>query len=799
MIRLLTPILIAFLLLHGRLVADWGCRPDSCVRVSSAIGNQWNIRLAPDGRSGAILVWQDRRNGSADKLFLQRIGSSGNPMWDGNGIQLANTPGLQYYPEILSDQAGGAFITWQDNRYGVDYDIFAQRIGPDGSSRWFSNGVLVSNAAGHQYNPQLVPDGQGGVIIVWQDKRNGDFDIYAQRLNAAGQPLWSTNGEPVCVQPGDQVEPRLVPDGLNGAIIAWTDYRAGTGFSDVYSQRISPDGQRIWIADGEPLCSATNTQWNVDLVPDGVGGAIASWQDRRSSLFDNIFAQRIDGTGHTLWTADGVQLAPVSGLQYYPRMSSDGSGGAIAVWQDNRRGSDYDIYAQRVDPAGTILWGGKGQAVCTAKGHQYNPQLIVQSGEAIITWQDKRGTDFDIYTQCLGPDGAPAWQFDGVPVAIPPRDQFLPQICSDGVMGAIIAWPDYQRGDGSTDIFSHRIGANGRLAGGCFRTITQAGYSRKPEKFRNKFTGFIGAKPNEGNIRDSIFARGAFANGIRNGIERLDSARRYGWQLFTSAFYLKHALPQNGTPRPFDRLFERFFVGLMRNPSNKRYNNAISGELLTLKLNIAASDLGITPSEFGDVIFVDTSDAQNPLNNRSLREVANTVDTLLTYWRAHPRVNYEKLNASLVLINNGFAQEIDTISTSPIRLKPTVALLSIPYLLPGAAPGSAARQAQFQPTAEPPAPGTFDLLQNYPNPFNPVTTIEFELKQPSIVTLKVYNVLGQEVARLLNRTHLDEGRQLVDFDASSMSTGIYFYQLLAERLSENGTAFSQVRKMVFIK
>jgi type IX secretion system substrate protein len=799
MIRLFTPILLALLLLHGHLAADWGCRPESCVCISSMAGNQWNVRLAPDGHSGAILVWQDRRDGTADKLFAQRVGSSGNAMWDAAGIRIANTPGLQYYPEIISDQSGGAFITWQDNRYGVDYDIFAQRIGPDGSSLWFTNGALVCNAAGHQYNPQIISDGAGGVVIVWQDKRNGDFDIYAQRLDASGQPLWSTNGDAVCVQPGDQVEPKIVSDGLGGAIIAWTDYRAGTGFSDVYSQRISADGQRIWIAEGEPLCTATNTQWNVQLASDGAGGAIASWQDRRSSLYDNIFAQRIDATGHTLWAADGVQLAPMTGLQYYPRMASDGAGGAIVVWQDNRRGSDYDIYAQRVDPQGKSLWAGKGQPVCTAKGHQYNPQLIAQSGEAIIVWQDKRSADFDIYTQCLAPDGTPAWQFDGVPVATPARDQFLPQICSDDVMGAVLAWPDYQRGDGSTDIFSHRIGANGRLAGGCFRTITQTGYSRKPEKFRNKFTGFIGSKPNEGNVRDSIFARGIFANGIHNGVERLDSARRYGWQLFTSAFYLKHALPQNGTPRPFDRLFERFFVGLMRNPSNKRYNNSLVGELLTLKLNIAASDLGMTPSDFGEIIFLDTSDAQNPLNNRSLRKVASTVDTLLTYWRANPHVSYQKLNASLSLINNGFAQEIDTISTSPIRLKPTVALLSIPYLLPGAAPGSAARQAFFQPKAEPTAPGEFTLLQNYPNPFNPVTTIEFELKQSSLVTLKVYNVLGQEVAVLLNHTQLDEGRQLVDFDASSMSTGVYFYQLLAERLSENGTAFSQIRKMVFIK
>src|SRR5262249_40902928 len=154
--------------------------------------------------------------------------------------------------------------------------------------------------------------------------------------------------------------------------------------------------------------------------------------------------------------------------------------------------------------------------------------------------------------------------------------------------------------------------------------------------------------------------------------------RRYGWQRFTSAFYLRHALPQNGTPRPFDRLFERFFVGLMRNPSSRRYNNALAAEMLALKLNIAASDLGITPTEFGEIVFVDPSDPGNPLNHKTLREISTTMDTLMTYWRAHPRVNYEKLYASLSLVNNGFAGTLDTVSTSPIRLTSTASLMSIP-------------------------------------------------------------------------------------------------------------------------
>src|SRR4029077_12723927 len=129
---------------------------------------------------------------------VQRMSASGNALWTPGGIQLATSAGLQYYPEIISDNAGGAFIVWQDNRSGLDYDIYVQRISPDGIPLWLLNGEVVCNAPGHQYNPQLISDGQGGVLVTWQDKRSGDFDVYAQRIGATGLPMWSLNGEYVC-------------------------------------------------------------------------------------------------------------------------------------------------------------------------------------------------------------------------------------------------------------------------------------------------------------------------------------------------------------------------------------------------------------------------------------------------------------------------------------------------------------------------------------------------------------------------------------------------------------------------
>jgi photosystem II stability/assembly factor-like uncharacterized protein len=93
-------------------------------------------------------------------------------------------------------------------------------------------------------------------------------------------------------------------------------------------------------------------------------------------------------------------------------------------------------------------------------------------------------------------------------------------------------------------------------------------------------------------------------------------------------------------------------------------------------------------------------------------------------------------------------------------------------------------------------PKIFALRQNFPNPFNPSTTIRFELPAASLVSLKIYNILGQEVATLADQESFDAGTHSVQFDASRLGSGVYFYRVLARG---NGKEYSQVRKMVLLK
>jgi len=215
----------------------WSPSPDTTLPVVVESGNQWNAQMASDGHHGAIVVWQDRRTGTVDKLYVQRIAADGTLLWAEGGIPLAATSGYQYYPKILADGAGGAYIAWQDNRDGLAYDIYLQHISADGEMLLQPNGLAVCTADGHQYYPDLVMGQQNDVIVAWQDKRSGNFDIYAQRINSLGDPLWGANGTLVCNGVADQVAPVMTDDGAGGAIITWSDYRGLSGFTDTGARR----------------------------------------------------------------------------------------------------------------------------------------------------------------------------------------------------------------------------------------------------------------------------------------------------------------------------------------------------------------------------------------------------------------------------------------------------------------------------------------------------------------------------------------------------------------------------------
>ena len=139
---------------------------------------QSSPQIVSDTHGGAVITWLDTRNDNSD-IYAQAVDSTGAIKWTSNGVAICTASGNQTNFQAVSDGRGGAIIAWEDYRNG-NGDIYAQAIDSAGVVRWIVNGVPVCTVSGNQSEVSLISDDQWGAIITWTDARNGESGIYAQ-------------------------------------------------------------------------------------------------------------------------------------------------------------------------------------------------------------------------------------------------------------------------------------------------------------------------------------------------------------------------------------------------------------------------------------------------------------------------------------------------------------------------------------------------------------------------------------------------------------------------------------------
>ena len=416
-----------------------------------------------DGAGGAIIVWMQVMASDTD-IYAQRIDASGKEMWTPGGVVVCAATDVQQWPRLAFDGAGGAIVVWTDYRNQTPQDqcdVYAQHLDGTGTALWAPDGIPVAMGTGNQHSPRPVPDGAGGAILVYSYYPypfGSNDDLYAARLSGTGAILWLW--APVCTASGFQWHAQIMADGFGGVVITWYDKRSGTW--DIYAQRVNGSGAMQWTTNGEPVCTASNIQSGPQLASDGSGGAIIAWSDYRSGSSYDIYAQHLDSGGAPLWTPDGLGICTLSEYQAGPHCVSDGAGGAIIEWVDCRNGSDHDIYAQRIDGPGTTMWGANGLAICTIDGDQTRVNICPDgSGGIFVTWQDsRRDSEFDIYAARVDGLGASLWADGGIPICTAPSAQDFPEIIAVGYEQAIVVWGDARRGS-EYDLYAQLLDAYG--------------------------------------------------------------------------------------------------------------------------------------------------------------------------------------------------------------------------------------------------------------------------------------------------------------------------------------------------
>jgi FlgD Ig-like domain len=403
----------------------------------------------------------------AATLILFLLSGAAEAAWQADGIPACTASGPQIRSSAVLGANGGVIVCWQDSRLGTAH-IYAQRFSADGVPQWSTDGVLVTNVSREQSSPCAVSDGVGGVILAYVELQpSTGIDIYAQRINASGVPLWG-DGVPLCSEFGQQLRPSIISDGRSGitdtpgAIVVWEDDRTGNN-TDIYAQAIDADGNVQWTTQGVAVCSDFGEQGSPTMVTDGIGffgnpkGAIIAWEDNRDDQGD-IYAQHVNSAGNAQWTSNGVAVCDAANWQRIPSITYVGDGNAIIAWWDLRSGV-YDIWAQRIGPAGS--WLEDGLPVCRALDDQLGVVATTDGADgAILAWLDRRndGTNGDVYAQRVDGFGNPLWPVDGVPVSSPTGDQSGVVIAPGLDQGAIVLWRDLGI---SSDIYAQRISANG--------------------------------------------------------------------------------------------------------------------------------------------------------------------------------------------------------------------------------------------------------------------------------------------------------------------------------------------------
>ena len=281
---------------------DWG--PDGVAMSASWTGN-YSIfsQVCSDAAGGALVGFTALLSGHYS-AYVQRVSPAGVPQWTAGGVQASTSTLGTNCADLAADGTGGALVALRDNRSQNTWQqAFAQRIAADGSLAWAQDGVSLSGSAYPVEEQNVVADGAGGGFFEWRSYLNdgsGESLLLVQRVSAAGAPQWSAFTQAVAT-PNDGgngwLRSRLLADGAGGVVIGWNALGTSGGF-DISAQRLAADGTRLWSSGSCVMSSLANRAWQLGLVPDGTGGAVASWVNYLGDAIPHtVAAQRVMGTG----------------------------------------------------------------------------------------------------------------------------------------------------------------------------------------------------------------------------------------------------------------------------------------------------------------------------------------------------------------------------------------------------------------------------------------------------------------------------------------------------------------------
>jgi len=245
---------------------------------------------------------------------------------------------------LISDGDGGAIIGWEDGRDWAK--IYLQKVDAAGNRMWTQNGApncvdCITDFLGDGYT--MATDMQGGVIVFWKDFTDNRprTDVYAGRVNSRGRIAWEPRGVPISVSPGYEGGPMVLSDSAFGAVLVW-----GGGRDSTFVQRLDSAGHKYWPEYGRPIYMDGAAVEGLTRTGPGEYAFVLDL-----SLPDSSYGLKFDTAGAVLWDSSGIAfVGDYRGSDSYAATADD-KGGVVITWDSFWDGY---VYAQRIYPNGKV-------------------------------------------------------------------------------------------------------------------------------------------------------------------------------------------------------------------------------------------------------------------------------------------------------------------------------------------------------------------------------------------------------------------------------------------------------------
>ena len=356
--------------------------------------------------------------------------------WNNNpsiNTKIADTTGMQVQPKVVVNDNGESYISWFSDFGGFQFDVYMQRFDENGNMLWDESGLLISDHPTMSWTTDydLVLDKSGNAVLITQDLRNGNSNVYAYSISPNGEFLWGNDGIALTNDSSFDPAPKAVVDQEGNIVTMWENEPADTSqFITISFQKLSPDGNLLW--NNIQIANDTAQCWMPRMINTEDSCIIIVWIETHKKYdtsgvignfgFMHSYAQKLDAAGNLVWnekvvidTVNNMPLQP-----FFPSLASDGNGGLFVSWVAMANDWEHTCYVQHVSADGVVQWDPNGINVSdSTQFERINPHVVsLQENGMVVFWNEVRhrsDTDWEnaILGQKISIDGNRQWTTQG--------------------------------------------------------------------------------------------------------------------------------------------------------------------------------------------------------------------------------------------------------------------------------------------------------------------------------------------------------------------------------------------------